>query len=361
MGKLDKAEEYFKKYLKAQENYDPSKETVNLILLYVRARHIAYYGLGLIAQFRKDHKKAEDYYLKALQEQEPYLDIYSRLSRIYLDREDFPKAGEFADKELAINPDFDLALLYKALCCDWRGDEEQAEIYLSKALEVTKGNAEVFERAGCFWANRQKYERAIAAFERLRAARPGYIYATKLLARVFYDMGDFEKSRVYYEAYAASNSGDVEAINDLGNCHFKLGDYEEAERVYSGALDIDDCLPATYRNAGLAKWRLGKMGEALVWLEKYIKAAPEDIEIELAIAGIYGQVGQFGEAIAHYENFLKKNPSNVEGLFGISECYFSLGYKDSAVIGYQQVLKLDPAHEASRARLEEITAQPSLV
>ncbi|UCD18082.1 MAG: tetratricopeptide repeat protein, partial [Candidatus Zixiibacteriota bacterium] len=166
--------------------------------------------------------------------------------------------------------------------------------------------------------------------------------------------GDFEMSSTLCEKYVEIAPDDAEAINDMANCYFKLGDFEKAEHAFARALTVNENLVAVYRNLGLTKLRLGKSEEALALLQDYIKICPEDLETELAIAGIYSHFGDYVTAIQHYERFLIGNAQSVEGLFGISECYYHLGHIDSAAIGYRQILSLNPDFQPAANRLAEI-------
>lgn len=354
MKKLDKAEEHFKKYLEEQEKYDPSKETLNVILLHVRSRHVGYYGIAMIKQYQKDFAGAEEYFLKTLEELDPFKDAHLRLANIYLDRKDMEKALIHIDKELIWKPDSDLANLYKARYFGMKNEDIEAEKFLNKAVELTEDNPEVLERAGVFWADRHQFNKAVHVLEKLIRLQPTYEHGLWLLAKAYYDSADFENSLAIYERYLEINSDNANAINDMANCYFKLGDYENAEKIFSKALRVDDNMAVTYRNLGLTKLHLGKPKEALPLLENYISISPDDFDIELAIGSIYSQSARYTEAIPHFERYLTANPGSLEGLFSISECYYHLGYVDSAAIGYRQILRQKPDFQPSRDRLNEI-------
>jgi tetratricopeptide (TPR) repeat protein len=354
MKQLDKAEEYFNKYLETQANYNESEETTNFILLYVRARHVAYYGLALIAHFRGEIERAEKYYRMILEEFGPYLDTCLRLARLYLDRMELEKALESIERELSIHPSSDLGHLYKAEYFARRNNLAEAERYLEKSLELTEGSQEVYEKAGCFYANRGRFDEAVIYFDKLTRLVPNYANGFKLFGKAHYDLDNFTAALSGYRRYLELNPGDAGALNDAANCHFQLKEYIEAEEYYNKALAIDANLGAAYRNLGLTELYLGKPEEALVLLEKYSTIAPEDVEIELAMGTIYSRMGRFSESIPHFEKYLSARPENIEALYGISECYFQLGHRDSALIGYNQVLKLNPDHQMARNRIEEI-------
>ncbi len=358
MTKLDKAEEYFCKYLQMQSRYDESRETTNLILLYLKARHVAYYGLGMISLIKGDLEKSEEYFRNVLEEYGPYLDTNLKLARVLLDQDKAEMARDLINDELLRHPASDLAHLYVAECYAYAGDREKTVQNLGRALELTADNAEIYEKAGLFYARLGYYENAIEAFNRLLKAKPDYPRAEQYLARTLYDSGEYARALEPYLRYIEMEPSDAAAVIDAGNCYFKLKNYSDAEELYEKALISPNPPAAVYRNLGLVRLHLNKCETALPLLQKYITIAPDDTEIELALGSVYCYRKDFGEAITHFEKYLISNPQNLQGLLGISECYYNLGYVDSAIIGYRHVLRLDPNHLIANERLRELNATP---
>jgi len=354
MNRYDESEKYFNEYLIRQKVYDPGNEDLSIIMLYGFMRHRAYYSLGLLHQIRGNLGGAEKYYMMALDEQDPCLDTYLRLADVYLRREEAEKALEYIEKELSFKPASDMANLYKSRYYALAGNEAEAGRFLDRAVELTDGNADVYEMGAVFRANRGEYDRAAKLFELLVQARPDYPEARRLLAKNYFDMTDFNAAVAAYEKYLELVPDDAETYNDLANCYFRVGDYENAEKYYAVSLNINENLAAVYRNLGLTRLRMNKLQEALPLLENYIKISPEDIEINLAVGSIYKQLNRFTEALPHFEKYLMDSPNNIEALFNISECYFNLGYAESAAIGYLQVLKINPDFQPAKNRLAEI-------
>lgn len=350
----DRAEEGFLEYLDVQGKFDPLKEKMNIIMLYAYARDKAYYWLGLIYQSRKKPDEAEKYFLKTLQEQDPFGDCYIGLANIYLGRKDMDKSLEYIDKELRFRPRSGLAHLYKARYYGLMKDINKAEEYLIRAMELDDTNEEILERNGVYWIDKGDFNRALPIFEKLADINPNHSKGLKFLSKAYYDKGDFQKSLSIYEKYLKTNPADAQAVNDMANCYFKLGDYENAEKRFASALEINENLVAAYRNLGLTKIRLGKIEEALTLLETYNKIASDDFEIELAIGGLLAQMEDYAEAIPHFERYLTKTPNSIDGLFNISECYYKSGHIDSAAIGYKQILQINPDFVPARNRLAEI-------
>jgi len=356
MHDYDKAEQYFLRYLDEQKKYDAGREELSIILLFGFMRHRAYYSLGLIHQIQGNTTRAENYYKKALREQEPCQDINLKLADIYLDREEADKAWEYIEKELALNPSSDLANLHKARYYALLGNEAKAGSFLDRAVELTDGRPEIYEAGGLFWLARKKYDKAVRLLAALVQAKPDYATGYNILAKACYEQGDFSGAIDAFDKCVELSPHDSEAYNDLAGCYFKLGDYEKAEELYARALGLNEGLAAAWRNLGLTRLRLNKLNEALPLLEKYIAIAPDDIVISLAVGTVYRRLERYVEALPHFERFLTSNPSHVEALFNISECYYNLGYADSAAIGYLQILKINPDFQPAKSRLAEIEA-----
>ncbi len=357
MDKNDKAEEYCYRYLKEQSKQIKMVIPDGMLIAYLRARHVAYRTLGQVWLAREDLKKAGEFFRKALNEQEPFQDLYIRLSGVYLDLKEPDKALEFIDKELVWHPDSDLAHLFMGRYFSMRGDLEKAEIYYGKALELTEGNALVLQKAGSFFAEYGKPENAVIAYRRLTECYPDNVSGWKLLAKISYEMAQYVECKKSLQVYLKFKPNDPEIFNNLGNCLFNLEEFGEAERYFEKAMEIDDGQPSVYRGLGLTRYRLGKSKEALALLEKYRSFTPDDVNIELTIGSIYGQIGEYSSAIQHFERLLMANPGHIEGLYHLSECYRLMGHIDSAAIGYEQILKLKSDYRPARQRLREIEIQ----
>ncbi len=357
---FEKGELYYNKFLKTRKNYDETTEKINLIQVYVGATHLGYYGLGLIYELRAEFEKAEEYYLKAIEHFDTFQDVLPRLSRIYLDRKDSDLALKYINKHLELQPDSDIAHLYKSEYFAQRNNKIETELYLNKALSLTENNVEVYDRASSFLFNMGDFDRSIPVLGKLIKLMPNCQAGLRDIATCYYNTGDFENASVYFGKYLEKNQDDIKVINDLANCYYKLTDYPKAEMYYSQALEYNSNLNLIYRNLGLTRLQMGKTKEGLALLEKYVEISSEDVAIELVIGITYSKSGLYQEAIPHLEKFLIPNPNDISGLFQISECYFHLGYADSAAIGYMQILKIDSEFQPAIGRLDEIKSNKIL-
>ena len=79
---------------------------------------------------------------------------------------------------------------------------DEAEETLTKAIKYDKGNYEAYYYRGCARVNAQKYEEAIADFEKAVELKPDYADAYFNLGRTYYLMHDEDKACENYKLAA---------------------------------------------------------------------------------------------------------------------------------------------------------------
>ena len=76
---------------------------------------------------------------------------------------------------------------------------EEAEETLTKAIKYDKHNYEAYYYRGCARVNAQKYDGAIADFEKAVELKPDYADAYFNMGRVYYIQNDEDKACEYYK------------------------------------------------------------------------------------------------------------------------------------------------------------------
>ena len=79
---------------------------------------------------------------------------------------------------------------------------EEAEEALTKAIKYDKHNYEAYYYRGCAKINAQKYEEAIADFEKAVELKPDYADAYFNIGRVYYILHEEDKACEYYHLAA---------------------------------------------------------------------------------------------------------------------------------------------------------------
>ncbi len=353
-GEYNKARDYYNRYLTEQQKVSAEALKEDILLVFIEARYIAHYNLGLLEEYSGNFEAAEKHFIKAYEEHGVFENICLRLARIYLNRNDLDSAAKFADEELVKNSVSSEAHLIRARCFELKGILDGAAEQYELAVKYNTGDESIDLKAGTYFANNGQLHRAAEIFENLCRKNPGNIGYQRDLGDIYLGLGKNHEALEKYTSYLGQNSSDIEIRIKIAACHFRLGEFDKAEVFYTQALENDSNLGYLYRNLGLTKFHLEKYKDSLVLLTKYLEIAPEDLVIESAVGACLYKTGNYAEAINHLEKYLRHNPTGVEALFYMADCYRNLGYADSAILGFTQVLKLAPGHEAAQKTLAEL-------
>lgn len=357
----DKARLEYLAYLKAQSEYDPARETDNIIMMHVDSRVSAWYGLGMISELQGDPGQAKQYYESIVDMNPSYLETNAHLGRLAFQRQDFVSA----EKWYRLHVDFHSESI--------EGYRQLGQIYLSKqqpsqAADMYRQGLGIDGRdVACLIGLGRaeyalgRYTLAVESFQKATALDPGNSAVPRELAAVYFKCDRFAEAAEMYRKLADSEAVDADLLNDLGNCHFKMEQYEAAEKAYRDALALPDHIPSVWRNLGLTLLRREDCDGACTALQRYIKSHPEAVEITNMLADIHFRCGRYSEALGFLEKHLIVKPDDTAALFMLSECYLHMGHQESAVIGYRRILKLDPGFAPAEGRLSELFAATAAV
>ncbi|HPI31827.1 MAG TPA: tetratricopeptide repeat protein [candidate division Zixibacteria bacterium] len=353
-GEPEQAEESYRAYLEAQAAYDPSAERDEIIVVHLRSRHAAWYGLGMAAEARADYERARECYEQAAADGGDFLDVHLRMGHLHLAAGRLAEAGQCFARQLAAEPQMAAALVGQALVLRESGRERAGELLMARALEVagTKG-ADLAAQAALllrYDAREQAARFAVAAAATGSLDRAG----RRAAAEICFKAGQYQPAAELYEALAAEGEPDSDLYNDLAGCFYKTGDLEQAEHWYGRALELAPESAAVLRNLGLTRVRQGRPAEAIAALERSAETDPTQAEVVHLIADLHARQGAYRQAISLYERCLQRNPGDRLALFSLSECYFQLGCRDAAMLGYRRVLELDRDFEPAQRRLQEL-------
>jgi tetratricopeptide (TPR) repeat protein len=122
-------------------------------------------------------------------------------------------------------------------------------------------------------------------------------------------LGHYQEGRPYFEETIQLDPFFVGAHVFLGDLNIRSGDYEAALRSYQRARDLDGTNMDAVRGVGQS--RLKRFSQALTELKKSIADYPEDGELYLQLAEVYGRLGNMQEAQQARTTFDKLHAKEV--------------------------------------------------
>ncbi|KAA3637006.1 MAG: tetratricopeptide repeat protein [Calditrichaeota bacterium] len=351
----DKAEQYFKNYLKTQAAYEPTNEADSLILAHIDSRANVYYNLGLMCEMKNDIEKALENYLKAIELNNGLLEANDHIARIYLGKNELTQAKKYFQQQLEYSYETKTSFLGLAEISKQEKNRGQTEEYLTQAVKLVPKDPYVNYKYGYFLLEENTPETAVRYLEKSYAVNQENPKVVKVLADTYFMLGRYEDALDKYNKLLKLEKPNAAILNDIGNCYFNLKNYVQAANSYKESLSQVEPLEFTKKNLAIAELKQSNDSEALAALQSYLTKNNTDIEALILCGDIYKKTEEYQAALEKYEYILSLDRSNIHAMYQLSECYLIMGHKDSAIMGYKTLLSLNPQFKPAIARLEEIS------
>ena len=215
IGSYEEAIESYKRALKINPNYFE-----------------VYNNLGVALNDFKKPKDAISYLRKALKINPHYPEAYNNLGNALKEIESLDQAIESYENAIKLNPKFidpytNLAIVFASK----KNENEKAEYYFKKALEISPENSEALKYFSDFLVSIQRYSEAKALLEKCLILVPRNPDVLNLLGQV-YKSENFEKALEFYNN-ALHLSEDKESIqNNIGALYFEFNKVKRAIRYF---------------------------------------------------------------------------------------------------------------------------------
>ena len=192
-----------------------------------------------ISSKQKDHSKAIEFLLKALNVTDEPIEVWNLIGMEYLFLEDYIKANDFFLRCVRENS-MDYQSLYNLLYCHDQLEENiEAINTLNRILETNPYSEVAWHQLGKLYAKINKYEEALSAYEFAIISDDtftgAYIEKGKLLEK----MGRINQAIDNYEFSAKLNAPNAYVIQRIGGCHIKLGNDQLALQYFKKSIKLD--------------------------------------------------------------------------------------------------------------------------
>ncbi len=353
-GKPASAGEYYRRYLELLETYQPDLETIDLILHFPDAPHVAWYGLAIAAELENDLDLALQCYRKVLGGGVEYLDTYCRMADLLVKKGEPGRAEEIFEREIARNDKSTPALYGLAGALEAQGRADRAVAHLEKAIELEPDNARYYFDLGRIMIDLGQIADGIETIKKsfpIAADNPELLFTA---GNRLYAAGARDEALAFYSRTLELRPENIDALNNLGNCYYGLGKYEDARLAYERLILMAPEYWPGHRNLGLAYFRLGQSESALEALTRYAEHFPGDADVFRVVGDLLSSLQRFEKAVTSYEQYLRLRPQDTTALLNLAEAYYHLGHREAARLGYRQVLKADPNCDLARKRLASL-------
>jgi tetratricopeptide (TPR) repeat protein len=233
------------------------------------------------------------------------------------------------------------------------GDLPAAERLYQARIAADPGDATALHRLALIAAWAERYDEALALFDRLLAADPRNREARVDRARVLAWRGDPAGAARALDPLLAEDPGFLPALQARAQFESWAGDYDEALATYGRIQEIspDD------RTVGLSRARVlswaSRFDAAVAAYDSLLRVNPRDVEALLGMGTVFGWAGRLGSAESAFRRVLVLDPGNAEALRGLARVAAWGGDLVPAERRWREVLAQDPNDAAAWVGLSQ--------
>ncbi|MFH2144200.1 MAG: tetratricopeptide repeat protein [Bacteroidota bacterium] len=241
-----------------------------------------YFGLGAVYHEEKDYKKAETYYLKALELNSGNLSIYKKTIELYGDLNKMEKVKFYLDKAYSLDSTDihiinNLGIFYGAYVNTKYYNIDKSIKYFRKAMEYNPNDITALPNIGYLYYLREQYTLAKDAFLRLVKLYPDNYDANYFLGIIYEKEADHKQARKYIEKALSINPNEPELYAKLSEILFQAPFYntESALNYAQKAVDMGSQNSELYYKVAQIFFAAGKINKAKEIYNKAIELNPK--------------------------------------------------------------------------------------
>ncbi len=202
-----------------------------------------------------------------------WLNRLARRGRDLMESGDYPGAARHLERALALDPRIPSLNATYGKLLRLMNRHDVADLAFQQELEINPDDYDANLFHGIYlFENEQKYEEALACFQRALRTRPGAADARFQMGLVYNSSNRIEEAIQTVEGVVEENPNFLEGHVTLAGLHFRLGKEEEAERHRAAAERL-----RTSRD-GQHLIKLGQLSQASELFRRQKQADPSDPE-----------------------------------------------------------------------------------
>lgn len=334
------------------------------------------YFLALTHLAQNQPLQAEDY-LKQMAALAPEAEqITKRLAQLYLQNQDFGRAGALLQEVLKRSPDDPEAIGMTGLLHLAQGEPDQGVDYVKKAAELQPKDAPARLRLGLAllekgdsdqgiqelqnaikldpqlqqadialilgYLNARRYDKALEAADALAAKQPSNPAPQNLRGLIYQRQGNIPQARAAFEQALKLQPTFSPTAISLAQLDVQAGDRPAAEARYRRVLEQDQDNLAAMLGLAELSWQAGQGEQAIAWLKKAVERQPASAPAGLALTQAYLSRNEPAEALEAVRRLRDANPDNPLVQRGLGLTQLTVGQVAEAQGSFQKLLELQP-------------------
>lgn len=322
--------------------------------------------------------------------------LFSRLLMAWL-QEELGMNDAALERYLNIHQDYPGLCSVSVIVADMyreKGQTEQAQFWLGKAIAKHPGRLEPYYHLARLLEEKEDYDGMVEVYNKLIRLKPSDAHLYCNLANAHYYNNNFKEALQHYQTalqlgtephwkamvaqsianiycdYAQNSQaaiayyqmartldpGEIENYIQLGMLYFNQEDFANAEVIYRKAITIASDNPRLYSNLGYLRWMDGDVDVALRYYEKAI-ALDSEYEIPINNMGVIhlDMLGDVEKAIELFKRAIEIDEHYALAYYNLGRAYSFLDNRLEAANCFRAAQELN--HYSCELDNDELTAR----
>ena len=256
-------------------------------------------------------------------------------------------SAEAAYREILAEEDVADAAYLLAVLRHQRGDDDEAETLLRRAIDADGESARYHLALGGVQMHRGEETAALASFQRALELDPNSVEAHGVLGHLTLLAGDAASAENRFRIGRRAEEDDPMILLGLGNVYLERGEAAHAAKFLARAAEQRPDDAAIQQSLGRALFDQGAYGIAEKALQNALKQRPELSLSKLFLARTYMRQDKLEEAQALFSELAAKEQQLFGANAGLGDIARRRNQAVRASKYYRRALEIDPTHSGA--------------
>jgi len=287
-------------------------------------------------------------------------DLNSQLPEVQIAIADMnQRTGAYADavsgfeRALALDPKNVEAYLGLGRTYNSLGHTTESEQAFRRAIDISPACWSCYNQLGAYLYGHGRYGEAARTWQKLTELAPDNVWGYLNVGAAYLNLGQFGQANEYFRRGLEVQPDNADILANIGTVSFFLGFYEEDVIYSQKAVDLRPQrfdywgnLADAYRMIpGDASKAAAAYRQAIHLAEIQLKVNPDDADVLGSLAHYYSRTNEVARARKYLEKALKADPQNVDVLLIACLVHLEAGERQEALLWLQKAVTAGYAKE----------------
>ncbi|MTJ12673.1 tetratricopeptide repeat protein [Anabaena sp. UHCC 0187] len=193
----------------------------------------------------------------------------------------------------------------------------------------------------------QRYEEALAIYEKAVDIKPSYSQALYGQGKALFQLKKYQEALIAYDQAIQIQPNYLEAWTNRGFVLVSLKRYSEALATFDKALQLKNDNPQVWQIKGDVFIKINQYNNAVKAYEQAVNLQPDNAQLWYKKASALQNLKQYEEAIVAYKKAIELKPDYELAWYNLGNCSVNLNRYEYALQAYDQAVQYNQNNSAA--------------